>query len=458
MSKRKRGSDNQPADEAQPPRPPPKENSCNFWVKGKRKYCHLGVAPTHLFCGQHAEFEDRTREGFVERPGFERIPCPYDNGHNIAAKDLQKHLKKCNKRPGVTPSYFVENINVAIPPSPSPQPPSTIATEPTPTPRSRLLALPLPAFAALSQKISSIHSRLLPQPLRTLILTHPSMSDRIEQSHEGKHAVQQASLVGHMERAGLLKKGNVFVEFGAGKGELSRQKYDAMLDHAPNTTRHRLLTDIKDLSLPHYTPVTDSPVVAISKHLCGAATDLTLRCLSSFESATKSNQQLKGMVIALCCHHNCSWECYVDHGFLQKVGLDKEEFELLCVMSSWATCGTKEQREAAELERRKNTSSNPDSDTESVAGEGRTSPAADDADAEEAEHWTGLPFSARETLGQQCKRILDVGRAAYVRETMGMDADLVYYIERENSLENVALVVTRRGEGGEAAATSSSVA
>ena len=54
------------------------------------------------------------------------------------------------------------------------------------------------------------------------------MSDRIEQSHEGKHAVQQASLVGHMERAGLLERGNVFVEFGAGKGELSRYVFGAV--------------------------------------------------------------------------------------------------------------------------------------------------------------------------------------------------------------------------------------
>ena len=157
-------------------------------------------------------------------------------------------------------------------------------------------------------------------------------------------------------------------------------------------------------------------------------------------------------MIALCCHHNCKWECYVDPGFLRKVGLDKREFELLCVMSSWATCGTREQREAAELERQKTRSAVDDDDDvpEEDAIEERVP--AEDADTE-ADHWTGLPFSARETLGQQCKRILDYGRAAYVRETMGMDAELVYYIERENSLENLALVVTRRGDGEGAAAS-----
>lgn len=40
-------------------------------------------------------------------------------------------------------------------------------------------------------------------------------------SHGGKHAVQQASILGHMDRLGLLNENNVFIEFGCGKGELS---------------------------------------------------------------------------------------------------------------------------------------------------------------------------------------------------------------------------------------------
>lgn len=54
-------------------------------------------------------------------------------------------------------------------------------------------------------------------------------------------------------------------------------------------------------------------------------------------------------------------------------------------------------------------------------------------------HIPGLDFDAREKLGQQCKRLLDIGRVMYLREK-GFDAELVYYVDKETSLENLALM------------------
>ena len=52
-----------------------------------------------------------------------------------------------------------------------------------------------------------------------------------------------------------------------------------------------------------------------------------------------NNRRVDGVVLALCCHHCCSWPQYVGRPFLQNLGFTAEEFHLLCCLSSWATCG-----------------------------------------------------------------------------------------------------------------------
>ena len=52
-------------------------------------------------------------------------------------------------------------------------------------------------------------------------------------------------------------------------------------------------------------------VVGVSKHLCGAATDLTLRCLETFSASGNAKGKIETILIALCCHHRCDWNIYV---------------------------------------------------------------------------------------------------------------------------------------------------
>lgn len=54
-------------------------------------------------------------------------------------------------------------------------------------------------------------------------------------------------------------------------------------------------------------------------------------------------------------------------------------------------------------------------------------------------HIPTLDSQARERLGLQCKRLLDIGRVRYLKEH-GFDAELVYYVDKDTSLENLALM------------------
>ncbi len=54
-------------------------------------------------------------------------------------------------------------------------------------------------------------------------------------------------------------------------------------------------------------------------------------------------------------------------------------------------------------------------------------------------HIPTLDSQARERLGLQCKRLLDIGRVRYLQEH-GFDAELVYYVDKDTSLENLALM------------------
>ncbi|KAJ2433956.1 tRNA:m4X modification enzyme [Coemansia sp. RSA 2424] len=191
----------------------------------------------------------------------------------------------------------------------------------------------------------------------TDICTHPVLARRSHTKSNPKHALQQSSLVGHLEKRGLLDRQYAFVEFGAGKGELSvyvhaavnqvldggdptsiflvdrknfRQKFgigeSGDQDNPAEPLRHqfeRIFIDIRDLDLAEIAelqtidPATGAtrlrPIVAYSKHLCGAATDLTIKCLERYRQAGGT---VAGIAIALCCHQVCKYSMYLDHAHL----------------------------------------------------------------------------------------------------------------------------------------------
>lgn len=159
-------------------------------------------------------------------------------------------------------------------------------------------------------------------------------------------------------------------------------------------------------------------MIGVSKHLCGAATDLALRSLATF--STNPACKPSTILIALCCHHRCDWNIYVAKNYLLERHFKPEEFSLLCGLTSWATCGTGKPR-------------NPDKNEKS-------SEVTDEKFVDRYDR-LNLPRSKREDIGRKAKRILDMGRCHYIKETIGIaNVKLAFYVDANFTLENVVLV------------------
>uniref|UniRef100_A0A3Q2ZAZ2 tRNA:m(4)X modification enzyme TRM13 n=1 Tax=Hippocampus comes TaxID=109280 RepID=A0A3Q2ZAZ2_HIPCM len=405
-----------------------RNGKCAFFVEKKKRFCKMVVAKGREFCGEHANNE----EGGGGGGG--RIVCPLDPKHTVNRNKLEAHLKKCNSRDKAKPAYYAEDIN---------------AGSPVPSQHSLQQVTP----ASLSSW-SARASRRLGNPLRRQV-TLCERSAEADNPKNGdsarKHLKQQASILGHLEALGLLRRGRCFVEFGAGRGKLSHWIHRALEGHPPerlqmllverSSTRFkvdgkhrggdvefaRLHIDIQHLDLTKV-PLLERrlPLVGVGKHLCGAATDLALRCLfrsrpTPGREAGRPPKRLKaeaahpggvaGLALALCCHHRCEWRHYVGRRFFSDLGLGPAEFSAFCRMSSWATCGV------------------------------RAAPRA--AGAEEASDG-GLPSpSERERIGRRCKLLLDAGRVEFLRAE-GFDARLTRYVGAGVTPENVLLTAAPR--------------
>ncbi|CAB5377882.1 unnamed protein product [Rhizophagus irregularis] len=419
--------------EEPPPLPPNNPRQCHFWVKRKRRYCHLPTKIDNDFCGEHAIYDTKWK-------GKERIACPYDPSHTVNTDEIKKHLEKCNSRPPPTPPYFSSNINCILP-SPELEEKVTLSD------------LSKEIFDKLISNVNQWYQQLIPD-IRTEVMDHMVLKEKKESTKNRKHAVQQASLIGHLEKLNLLRKNTCFIEYGSGKGELSyfikmaiqdetasfilvdrkntRCKFDSAIR---GTSEKKLLVkrigmDIKDLDLSKLDLLKGRNVVAYSKHLCGSATDTTLKSLVDYAKSSIDGNPVIGIVIALCCHQLCRYHMYPYHKFLQDYGIAENDFKRICAMSSWAICG---QRLTHETEN----SDNDDNDNE----DDHTYNETDDDEENTKLHYSGLEHSVREQLGYKCKRIIDIGRAKYL-EANGYDVNLIYYVEPSTSLENLALIAT----------------
>ena len=134
--------------------------------------------------------------------------------------------------------------------------------------------------------------------------SHPECKNYILGPNIMKHHVQNSSLLQHLTVSSLLSDDTTFIEFGSGRGALSywitkavnnpgtcnlllvdkaspRHKLDTRLKFEAgdnNITVSRLRLDIGDLDLGGAVSASGhNNIVGVSKHLCGAATDLTLR-------------------------------------------------------------------------------------------------------------------------------------------------------------------------------------
>ncbi|XP_008293658.1 tRNA:m(4)X modification enzyme TRM13 homolog [Stegastes partitus] len=440
---------------------------CSYFVQKKNRFCKMVVGKGKLFCGEHAN---------MEGAGSRRIVCPLDPKHTVTEDKLQKHLKKCNSREKPKPVYFVENINAGSAAG------DETLHQVSLSERSRS------EVESLLDKLKTV-VKGLQCDLEDRVLSHPVLHDELNNPKNGdsayKHLKQQSSILGHLEALGLLGRGRCFVEFGAGRGKLSHWIHEALKTcDGPKTcddlqlllvercsTRfkvdgkhqedsvsfERLQVDIQhlDLSKVPLLQHRSLPLVGVGKHLCGAATDLALRCLLETpgpRDATEPPQKrlkpsepaelrpgddpgtapadsgpgpgpVLGLAVALCCHHRCEWRHYVGQQFFLERGLGAAEFSAFCRMSSWATCGL----------RPTNQDRSPQDPTNQRGDDEEHEP------AEETDSVNRFVAAAdRQQVGHLCKLLIDCGRRHFLK-TKGFSSKLSRYVSADVTLENVLL-------------------
>ena len=238
-------------------------------------------------------------------------------------------------------------------------------------------------------------------------------------------------------------------------------------------------------------------MLAISKHLCGCATDYTLRCLvKSFDlrsssssppppspaSTTTTSSTLRGIAIATCCHHRCTWSTYIskfsyndfdlqsfvndgsinnsipntrvfpkDQPFFEKHGFTPLEFAYLCKMAPWATslaraCAVKDQsnkddgdeddadEECEHESEEDDEGNNEEVDEHKVMVKKHKSESSNHSNSNEV-----LSPQERKELGMKCKRLLDHGRMEYLIQ-QGLVSKLLVYIDSKITPENTMLL------------------
>ncbi|XP_060934097.1 tRNA:m(4)X modification enzyme TRM13 homolog [Limanda limanda] len=433
---------------------------CGFFLEKKKRFCKMMVSRGRRFCGEHATME----EGNSSR----RIVCPLDPKHTVSEDKLDKHLKKCNSREKEKPVYYVENINSGSADGDECQQQVSLSD------RSRT------ELHSLLDKLRTAVADLQCN-MEDGVMCHPALQGELNNPKNGdsahKHLKQQSSILGHLEELGLLGGGRCFVEFGAGRGKLSHWIHEALktcedlqlLLVERCSTRfkvdgkhqdvgvkfERLQVDIQhlDLSKVPLLQKTNLPLVGVGKHLCGAATDLALRCLLDTpglrEETEPPPKRLKtsepaagpdtgsvlsdtglvsdpgpacgavlGLAVALCCHHRCEWRHYVGQQFFLQRGLGASEFSAFCRISSWATCGLRPTNQNAARPR----------------GDVEEHDAAEETDAVNG----FLSAAEREQVGRLCKLLIDCGRVHFLT-TRGFHSKLSRYADAQVTLENVLL-------------------
>ncbi|KAK7889132.1 hypothetical protein WMY93_024692 [Mugilogobius chulae] len=453
---------------------------CAFFVERKKRFCKMIVGKGKRFCGEHAAME--------ECSGSRRIVCPLDPKHTVDEDKLEKHLKKCNSREKPKPVYYVENRNAG-----SGDEDQTAEVSLCERSQSELLSL----LDKLKAACKGLQTELEEQ-----VLTHSALQEELDNPKNGesahKHLRQQASILAHMSALGLLAGRRCFVEFGAGRGKLSHWIHQALRDEEElqvllverSSTRfkvdgknsdgaaefERLQVDIQHLDLSRVPLLRDKalPVVGVGKHLCGAATDLALRCLletprcneSKLEPPSKRHKSdsapdppapvpaqtcsppapvpaqtcsppapvpaVLGLAVALCCHHRCQWKHFVGRDFFAQRGLGPDEFSAFCRMSSWATCGLRPTNHIA-------APPGPTNQEEESQGRANQRPEEEHEPAEETDAMKEfLSPSERENVGRLCKLLIDSGRLHFLQRK-GFNARLSRYVSSEVTLENVLL-------------------
>lgn len=342
--------------------------------------------------------------------------------------------------------------------------------------RRAVYGMSAPDFCKLIEKIEAVHG-LICKDIRDSYKMPEAcnvwMKREIDRKlpFQEKHVMQQASILGNLEEFGVLKNAigreqcdceeasedekngvSAVVEFGAGRGYLTQMladcygikrvflverksyklKADRSLRQKESLILERLRIDIEDLNLNAVESLQGSPYLAIGKHLCGPATDLTLRCCLAEHFSQDSvehcsaNGNLIGLAIATCCHHLCQWKHYTSKKYLSHLGITKDEFHAITWFTSWAV----DADHGSDLPEVPDVKLHLESIENKECG----------GDASGVEDIVrNMKAVERAVLGFMCKQIIDMGRLMWVKEC-GLETEFVKYVPSSISPENHLLI------------------
>lgn len=424
---------------------------CVFFIQHKGRQCRMLVKAGRSYCGQHLVEEPLDQ---ATNSQHRRIPCPLDPKHSCFEHRLEHHLTICNARVVTDLPHLRMNCNLRACPGEGP-------------PKVALSSLPDDTLLTFISKIERIHADVIGSIKESVLHL-----DSVEAAVAGccgspsmvRHLKQTSSLLAHMKAANLLDTATnptCYVEFGAGRGQLTkwlteavtdtskalfvlvdrgaqRYKHDTKLKYNDKINVKRIRVDIQHLNLEGVEGIDNyRHIVGFGKHLCGSAADMALRCLCQYQGPG-----VEGAVLALCCHHRCTWDSYCGLEALQDLSVLPSEFYILTALSSWATCNPKgvPSKEEPPADSQKN-----DSFETSGSQEQHPETLATKETVKEKKfmenRYTRLSLSAkyREEVGRKAKQVLDYCRTQYLRE-QGFQANLVLYVTEESTPENVALV------------------
>lgn len=406
------------------------DNQCEFFMEKKGRRCRMQKKSGRIYCSEHMIFDKSN--------GNDRIPCPYDNNHTVWVEELQYHLRKCNARPKeINEDWYSRDFNVAL------------DKNPTNENYSGNLAEDMDKCINILQKFKD-----KTRSLELRVNIHNGLSSRLKEVLNKKYVMQQASLIGNMKDLGLLSPEVFYLEFGCGKAELSRYvglciqkdlnsgeggdhpsygfglidrgvnrmkmdskiRTDAQEGKYPLSPRiKRTRIDIKDINLEAFLKDVDhDEIVVISKHLCGAATDLTFNLLVN-SSLLQPGSKLRGLTIAMCCRHACCYESLLPQSkkYLRSMGIEKaSDFNSLKRIASWALSGS------------------------------RGTPKSESNHDENL-----LSGDEMEQLGLSARRLIDDSRVAGLNDILrekGFEADMFLYVDKEVTLENSCIYIKRK--------------
>jgi len=395
---------------------------CEFFIKRKQRQCRWPVMPLKHFCVHHLPQDELERK---------RVLCPLNPSHRVLLDRLQEHLKVCNvykERLRVRSlPYFCESINVNMDLVGDDDAKMMHIDDFQDAERIRIVeTLPFLIKKIKNGPLSGLN--VCEDVLEESALGTKGQEERLSKMQ--RHHVQESAIIdcfcGALGKQKLSDRNAkvLLVEMGAGRGGLSHAACDyfskkqgadlscllidrkACANKSDNALRcrqhERSRIDIRDLDLRKHSflneHLAEEAMIAMgSKHLCGAATCLSLSCALNRGEGQKVFDVI---AIALCCHHLCTWQSYANREmFLNDLGLRRRDFELIRCMSSWAISGSDEK----------------------------------------IDRFGGRSLTE---VGRQCKHLLNLGRVLYLHKH-GYRAKLLAFISTAVTKENVVLLAKK---------------